>query len=64
MRMKISNINRDYVTSGSFNYTTSASKYNEECIYVIPARVDPDGIKKSEDKFIRMWQSSDYRNVI
>jgi len=63
MHMKISNVNREYVTTGSYNYTTSASKYNEECLYVIPARIDAGGIKKSEEKFLRMWQSVDYRIV-
>jgi Phosphatidylserine/phosphatidylglycerophosphate/cardiolipin synthases and related enzymes len=57
MHLKVSIVDKSVVTTGSYNYSQSASTINDEVLVVIH---DPSIASKWEDEFQQMW--NDTRN--
>lgn len=55
MHMKVSIIDKSVVTTGSYNYTQSASTINDEVLIVIH---DPNIAAKWDDEFQQMWDDT------
>ena len=59
MHLKLSVINDIWATTGSFNYTSSASTINKENLLVIPSGVGPDVIKQYREEFEKLWNNAE-----
>jgi phosphatidylserine/phosphatidylglycerophosphate/cardiolipin synthase-like enzyme len=55
MHLKMSIIDKTIVTLGSYNYTQSGSKYNDEVLTVIK---DPEAISGCIRQFEDMWKDN------
>ena len=55
MHNKFAVIDGRVLLTGSFNWTASADKRNEENLLII---MDKDLIKKYEERFVYLWRSS------
>lgn len=62
MHMKVSIINGQWITTGSYNYSSAASSRNKENLLVIPATVDQGIINRYQADFEGQWKNTyDYR---
>lgn len=59
MHLKVSIINDQYVTTGSYNYTNSAKNSNDENLLVIPSGVDKKAVMCYKKAFLDMWDNQD-----
>lgn len=55
MHMKVTVADKSIVTTGSYNYTSAASKINDENLVIIN---DPSIAKGFDDEFISMWDNN------
>jgi phosphatidylserine/phosphatidylglycerophosphate/cardiolipin synthase-like enzyme len=55
MHMKLSIIDKSFVTTGSYNYTLDASQTNDEMMVVC---TEPNLINQCETEFEKMWDDS------
>lgn len=56
MHMKVSIVDKNIVTTGSYNYTEQASTNNDEVLVVINS---PNSVKDFETQFENMWNDND-----
>lgn len=60
MHMKVSIADKSTVTTGSYNYTQNATKFNDEVLVIIK---DSNVAQDFEDEFSSMWSNNnDYKN--
>jgi phosphatidylserine/phosphatidylglycerophosphate/cardiolipin synthase-like enzyme len=56
MHMKVSIVDDNIVTTGSFNYTEQASTQNDEVLVIINS---PNSVKEFENQFQNMWSDNE-----